>query len=403
VTVAIWIVEENCKGCGLCVKACPYGGVVVEAKIARLTDRCTQCGACIESCQLDAIGSDLDDGTPPDFSDFKDVWVFAEAAGDRLHPVSVELLGEASRLAAATEGQRVCAVLVGDRVEPLAGELIAHGADVVHVVSHAELGVYRTLPYTRVLARLVAEHKPSIVLMGATPLGRDLAPRLSRRLDLGLTADCTELAIDAETGGLWQTRPAFGGNILATIVSPRSRPQMATVRPGVMVARPAEPSRTGEVVHHAIEPELGDLVVRVLERTEIPREGVDLGRARVVVAGGRGMGGREGFKLLFELADALGAEVGGTRITVEEGWLPPERQIGQTGQSVHPELYIACGISGAIQHRAGIIGSRYIVAVNRDAAAPIFEVADYALVGDVQQIVPALIDACERAVGGREA
>jgi len=402
--VAIWIVAENCKGCGLCVKACPYGGVVLEDKVARLTERCTHCGACIEACQLDAIGCDLDAEAPPDFSAYKHVWVFAETAGDRLHPVSLELLGEATRLAgAAANGQRVCAVLVGDGVEPLAADLIAHGADVVHVAEHAELRSYRTLPYARVLARLVADHKPSIFLMGATPLGRDLAPRLSRRLDLGLTADCTELALDPDSGGLCQTRPAFGGNILATIVSPRSRPQMATVRPGVMVALAADPSRSGEIVRHPVSLELGDLVVRVLSRTEVARQQVELGRARIVVAGGRGMGGREGFERLAALAGALGAEVGGTRVTVEEGWLPAARQIGQTGQAVRPELYIACGISGAIQHRAGILGSRYIVAINRDRTAPIFEVADYALVGDVHQIVPALLEAWQRGARGREA
>ncbi len=393
--LAIWIVEENCKGCGLCVKACPYGGVEVEDELARLTDRCTSCGACIDSCNLEAIGSDLEDETAPDFSDYRDVWVFTEQSGDRLHPVSLELLGEATRLA-GVKGHRVHAVLVGHDVDRFTAELILHGADVVHVARHPELEHYRTLPYTRALAGMVLDHKPEVFLMGATPLGRDLAPRLSRRLDLGLTADCTELRIDRDTGGLWQTRPAFGGNIMATILSHKSRPQMATVRPGVMAALPADPSRTGEVIEHPVDLEPGDLVARILSQSRAEKQAVDLASARIVVAGGHGMGSEEGFRKLFDLADVIGAEVGGTRIPVEEGWLPPERQIGQTGQAVHPELYFAFGISGAIQHRAGITGSRYIVAVNRDPQAPIFEVADYAMIGDVHKIVPALIEAAGR-------
>ena len=393
--MAIWIVEENCKGCGLCVQACPYGGVEVENKLARLTDRCTFCGACIESCNLDAIGSDLDDEPAVDFSGYEDCWVFAESVDGRLHPVSIELLGEASRLAAETGG-RVTAVLIGDEVEHLAKDLIAHGADEVHLAEHRDLKQYRTLPYARVLTGLVQDHKPEIFLMGATPLGRDLAPRLSRRLDLGLTADCTELSIDPDSGALLQTRPAFGGNIMATIISHKSRPQMATVRPGVMAALPADASRTGEIIRHEVELEAGDCLLKILSQTRAKKQGVDLGSARIVVAGGRGMGSEKEFRKLFDLADLIGGEVGGTRITVEEGWLPLERQIGQTGQAVHPELYFAFGISGAVQHSAGITGSRYIVAVNRDPQAPIFEVADYALIGDAQKIVPALIAAVGR-------
>jgi electron transfer flavoprotein alpha subunit len=248
-------------------------------------------------------------------------------------------------------------------------------------------------PYTRVLAEMIGIHRPSVLLLGATPLGRDLAPRLSRRLDLGLTADCTELAIDPQDHSLLQTRPAFGGNVMATIVTPRARPQMATVRPGVMALGPHRQGATAQVLRHAVHLQEGDLLPRLLASRAQGQKAVDLAAARVIVAAGRGCGGSKGLELLSRLAEGLGGEVGGTRVAVEEGWLAASRQIGQTGVSVRPELYIACGVSGAIQHRAGCLGARYIVAINRDRRAPIFQVADYALVGDLFKVVPALLAA----------
>jgi electron transfer flavoprotein alpha subunit len=391
--VPVWIIEEKCTGCGLCVRACPYGGVVVEDKLARLTERCTHCGACLDSCKFEALASDLGEQPTPDFSDYSGVWVVAEGRDGRLHPVSLELLGEARRLAGDL-GQDVSAVLMGRNVKSLAQTLVAHGADTVYVAEHDELEPYRTLPFTRVLSGLITEHRPNIVLVGATPQGRDLAPRISRRLDLGLTADCTQLKIDRDEGGrLLQTRPAFGGNVMATIVSPKSRPQMATVRPGVMAALEADPGRKSQIIDVDVALDTSDLAVVIRSVAEAGRRTVNLSEAKIIIAGGRGVGVKENFKMLFDLAARLGGEVGGTRVAVEEGWLPVERQIGQTGQSVSPELYIAVGISGAVQHRAGIMGARYIVAINRDATAPIFEVADYALVGDATKIVPALIEA----------
>jgi electron transfer flavoprotein alpha subunit len=300
--------------------------------------------------------------------------------------VTLELLGKAQELA-ETLNQDVSALLLGYRVSGLADTLLAHGADTVYLAQHKNLKHYRTTAYTQVMAELIREHQPNILLMGATHLGRDLAPRLSRRVEVGLTADCTQLSIDPDEGILLQTRPAFGGNVMATIANRYSRPQMATVRPGVMEIRPT-PGKTGEVIRHKVSVYERDIGTKVLEIVKEKRKKVDLGEAKVIVAGGRGVGDAKGFRMLEKFADRIGGQVAGTRVAVEEGWISPDRQVGQTGQSVRPELYIACGISGAIQHRAGMMDSRYIVAINRDPRAPIFQVADWSIVGDVHDILP---------------
>jgi electron transfer flavoprotein alpha subunit len=339
-------------------------------------------------CRNEAILTDAQPRTIPDFSDHTGVWVFAEQRGGELVRVTIELLGKAQALAKDLN-QEVAAVLIGDKVTALADTLVEFGADTVYLVEDPALKDYRTKAYAKVFEELVAAHKPNILLMGATHIGRDLAPRVSRRVGSGLTADCTDLSIDSEEGILWQTRPAFGGNVMATIANRYSRPQMATVRPGVMEVL-AKPGNEGVIVKHAptlSEEEIGS---RTLEIVKEAKTHVNLSEAKVIVAGGRGVNDAAGFKLLKELADALGAELAGTRVAVEEGWISVSNQVGQTGVTVRPDLYIACGLSGAIQHRAGMMDSKFIVAINKDPYAPIFKVADWGIVGDLFDVVPEL-------------
>jgi len=388
--MTVWIEVDLCNGCQRCIRACPYGAVEMMDDKAHILDRCTSCGACLEACKEAAIKTDVEPRSIPDFSDRQGIWVFAEQRDGTLSRVSLELLGKAQDLA-GTLTQPVSAVLLGNDVSGLCESLIEYGADNVYVAEHIALKDYRTTAYTKVLKELVEEHRPNILLMGATHIGRDLAPRLSRSVGVGLTADCTELNIDPEEGILLQTRPAFGGNVMATIANRYSRPQMATVRPGVMEAY-QKPGNKGHVVKHEVSLDEAEIGSKVLDIIKEGKKRVDLSEAKVIVAGGRGVGDADGFKVLEDLAEVMGGETAGTRVTVEEGWIPADRQVGQTGQSVRPELYIACGISGAIQHRAGMMNSRYIIAINKDPRAPIFQVADWGIVGDLFEVVPEMIE-----------
>ncbi len=387
--MTVWIETDLCDGCRRCIKACPYEAVKMQDDKASILSRCTSCGACIAVCRKEAIATDRTPRTIPDFSDHQGVWVFAEQRDGELAGVSLELLGKALRLA-RTLDQLVSAILPGYGISKLADTLISHGADSVHIVDHPALKQYRTGTYATVMQALTHSYNPNILLIGATHIGRDLAPRVARRIGAGLTADCTALAIDPEEGILLQTRPAFGGNVMATIVSRYSRPQMATVRPGVM-ERVYDRQHKGRVVHHDLSFEEEEVGTRVLDRVEETGRGVDLTEAKVIVAGGRGVGSAAGFEKLRELARVMGGEVAGTRVTVEEGWIQPENQVGQTGRTVRPDIYIACGSSGAIEHRAGIMNAMYIIAVNKDPRAAIFQVADWGIVGDLHEVVPELI------------
>jgi electron transfer flavoprotein alpha subunit len=329
----------------------------------------------------------------------KNVCVFAEVDEGRVAEVSLELLNKARELAGRLDG-RVGAFLLGQGVEPLAQTLFEHGAETVYLAEDDSLAQYTNLPYADVLSRQIQEAEPAVVLFGATSAGRDLAPRVASKLKVGLTADCTDLQIgphkDVLKGKeypalLYQIRPAFGGNIIATIVNPETRPQMATVREGVMRMGEPQKGRTGEIVRFqdTIDPALR--VVEIMERHRTERT-VDLKKAHVIVAGGAGVGSSDGFELLHKLADVLGGDVGASRAAVDNGYIDKAHQVGQTGTTVRPKLYIACGISGAVQHRAGMQESSKIVAVNSDPHAPIFEFAHYGIVGDLFEVVPVLID-----------
>jgi electron transfer flavoprotein alpha subunit/NAD-dependent dihydropyrimidine dehydrogenase PreA subunit len=397
--MAIVIDLELCNGCGRCIKVCPYGGVELREGKAVLTERCTACGACIEVCKGEAIRSDIKQREIPDFSDYKGIWVFAEQRDGVISRVTFELLGLGQRLAEELN-QDLSAVLLGYGVSHLTGGLEEFGAQNIYLAQHKLLEHYQTNPYAKALSRIVSEHKPCIFLIGASTIGRDLAPRVSMRLNLGLTADCTELTIDPNDGSLLQTRPAFGGNVMATIKTPFSRPQMATVRPGVMELKRRDGTKRCRVIEKKVKLLDKDMLTEILEAVREKKSGVNLCDAAVIVAGGRGVGSKEGLEPIFSLAEALDGEVAGTRMVIEEGWLPAERQVGQTGQTVRPELYIACGISGAIQHRAGMLGSRYVIAINTDERAPIFEAADWGIVGNLHEIVPALTSALRERKAG---
>ena len=333
-------------------------------------------------------------------SEAKNVWVFVEQTDGQLADVSLELLAKGQELALALGGQ-VWALLCGHQVSALAQTVIQYGADRVLVADQVELSLYRTQPYARVAADLACERKPYIFLFGATPVGRDLAPRVASALRAGLTADCTDLQIGDYTSRtdkqlyhnlLYQIRPAFGGNVMATIVNPRCHPQMATVREGVMRRWEPDASRQGVVEPVSPAFDARDLVVQVLSR-ETRRSTVNLKAAPVVVAGGAGIDSKEEFELIRELAHLLGGEVGASRAAVDAGYIDREHQVGQTGLTVRPRLYIAAGISGAVQHRAGMDESNKIIAINTDPNAPIFQIAHYKIVGDAAEVLPLLIQA----------
>jgi electron transfer flavoprotein alpha subunit len=390
--MAIKIIAEKCIGCSKCVRACPYvEAVEVVDKKARFTANCVECGACVGSCPTDAIELLKDSGSKMDITQYKGIMVFAEQRDAKLKKVSIELLGRARGLAAEL-GCDVSAALLGHKVDALAKDLIARGADKVYVIDDAHLEKYTTTAYTKAMVSLIVKVKPEIVLYGATHVGRDLAPRIARRLGTGLTADCTELTVEKEKKLLQQTRPAFGGNVMATIWCQNHRPQMSTVRPGIMKELDADPSRKGAVETFKVELKPDDLKTKVLEVVKEVRKVANLEDAKIIVSGGRGVGGKDGFKTIQKLADALGGEVGGSRVAVEKGWISKDHQVGQTGKTVRPKLYIACGISGSIQHRAGMSNSGFIVAVNKDPNAQIFGIADVGIVADLHEFIPKFVE-----------
>lgn len=387
--------KELCIGCGICEEQCAFGAIEIVDDVAVVGDNCTLCGACVEACDPGALTIEIKEATVKvDIESFSGVWVFCEYRKKSLAPVSQELLG-IGRTLADSRGVMLSAVIIGSEIGDTAQQLIGHGADVVYKVEHAELEPFTEDRYTKIMTRLIQEHRPEIVLAGATAIGRSFIPGVATGLDAGLTADCTGLEIRPEDGALLQTRPAFGGNIMATIECPRSRPQMATVRPKVMKSRDFDASRSGEVV--AIEPTPEELQSRitVVESVTAQQGNVNIQESDILISGGRGLESEKGFELIRRLAEVLGADVAASRAVVDAGWIPYPHQVGQTGKTVAPKLYVACGISGAVQHVAGMQSAEAIVAINRDANAPIFDVADFGIVGDISEIIPKLITKIE--------
>ena len=388
--MAVNIITDKCKGCQKCLKTCPFNAITMEGKLAVIGPSCTSCGACVEACPFKAIEKTDEAVHTADISIYHDVWVFAEQREGKLMGVAIELLGEGKKLAKEV-GCNLCAILCGDNVDGLVDEVFGYGADKVYYANAPELKTYNTDAYTKTIYEAITKYKPEIVLLGATHIGRDLGPCLAVKCGTGLTADCTKLEIDPEDKKIKQTRPAFGGNLMATIVCPHHRPQMSTVRPGVMEKPKFEKGRKGDLIKLDVAFKPGDIRTKVLEIVKSVADVVSLTDADIIVAGGGGLGNAEGFDLIREFAKKLGGTVGASRAAVDAGWIDHAYQVGQTGTTVKPKIYFACGISGAIQHLAGMQNSGYIIAINKNENAPIFEVADYGIVGDLYKVIPAIM------------
>jgi electron transfer flavoprotein alpha subunit/NAD-dependent dihydropyrimidine dehydrogenase PreA subunit len=384
----IQIIVDKCVGCGLCIKVCAYDAVSLVDKKAVLNERCTVCGACVSACKYDAILIERRPFKGQDIENYSGICLFAEHRHGALSSVVYEIIGAARELKASLD-KKISAILLGDKVRDMAEELVAYGVDEVWMMEDPAIGDFHEEIQADLVAKILLDKKPEIFLGGGTIIGRSLLPRVAAKILTGLTADCTELTIDGQNKLLRQTRPAFGGNIMATILCNSHRPQMATVRHKVMKAAEALEDHEGqiqELSYPILKPR-----VEVLEFVPEQMDTVNLADADFIVSGGRGLKDPKNFALIEELAKAIGGAVGASRAAVDAGWIPYSHQVGQTGKTVNPTIYVACGISGAIQHLAGMKGSDIIVAINNDPSAPIFNVAHYGVVGSLFDVVPELV------------
>jgi electron transfer flavoprotein alpha subunit len=391
---------DKCMGCEECLSSCPFDAIVIKEGKAFINEYCQVCMACLSVCPEGAIIETREVPQITDhrsqITDYKGVWIFAEQRGGKVASVAYELLGTGRRLADELNTE-LSAVLFGVS-ESEAQELIRWGADKVYISIDQIFERFNDEPYSEILSTLIKEHRPEIVLAGATPIGRSFIPRVAARLRTGLTADCTSLEIDKDTRNLLQIRPAFGGNIMATILCPANRPQMATVRPRVMKRGQYDEGRKGEIIY--VKADGISSHTKVLDTIkEVSDITVNLQETDIIVSGGRGLGDPKGFRLLEELAELLGGAIGASRAAVDEGWISYSHQVGQTGKTVCPKIYIACGISGAVQHLVGMQSSDIIIAINKNIEAPIFNVATYGIVGDVYEIIPLLIKRIKEVKG----
>ncbi|MDR2771884.1 MAG: electron transfer flavoprotein subunit alpha [Elusimicrobiota bacterium] len=398
----IKIIDDKCVGCGQCANECPFGVISMierpehpkKFKLAKIDiNKCVYCGTCVEACKFSAIELQKDEPAlaEVDNSLYKGVWVYAEQRHGEISSVVFELLSECKKLSQELSVPLSAVLIGGADISSKAQDLIERGADKVYVYDDPALAEFQDDPYTSILTALIKQEKPEIVVMGATNIGRSFASRVAARIKTGLTADCTALSVDIQTRNLQQTRPAFGGNIMATILTPHHRPQMSTVRHKVFKEATIQKGRQGEIIKVTKDDSLLKNRTKFIQFIGDDSSKINIADADIIVSGGRGLGGKEGFKLLKELADLLGGAVGASRAAVDADWISYSHQVGQTGRTVAPRVYIACGISGQIQHMVGMNSSDIIVAINKDPFCPMMKAANFSIEGDLFEVVPRMI------------